>query len=125
MARFNFFKTPKAAPAAAVKKSKTVRPVSSVKQAQVARAALRQPVISEKATLLKDRNNAYAFKVWNGATKIEIAQEIEKTYKVKVSKVNTIHIPKKPKRMGRSHGYQAGYKKAVVYLKPGDKIDLI
>ncbi len=123
MARLGLFKTKKSAPAAAVKTVKEKPALAT--QVRLVQPFLQQPVVSEKATLIKDKANAYVFRVAARATKTAVAKEVERAYKVKTSQVRIINLPPKPKRMGRSHGYQAGYKKAIVFLKPGDKIELI
>ncbi len=66
--------------------------------------------------------NKYTFKVAKDANKIEIAKAIETVFPGnKVAKVNTINCKGKFKRMGRSAGYTAAYKKAIVTLKDGSK----
>ena len=61
-------------------------------------------------------NKKYVFEVMRGATKPEIADAVEKLFKVKVAYVNTISVKKKPKRMGVHSGYTSGWKKAIVQL---------
>ncbi len=84
---------------------------------------LLKPWITEAATLLAEQNK-YVFVTAPKATKQEIANEIEDLYKVKVLNVNTIKLPRKLRNYGRTPGWKAGLKKAVVTLKEGDKIDL-
>lgn len=83
------------------------------------------PHLSEKASLLKEKNNVYVFVVKPSANKKVVKQVVEKLYKVKVEKVRMINLPKKPKSLGRTQGYRPGYKKALVYLAPGQQLDLI
>ena len=79
-----------------------------------------KPVISEKSMdQLADRK--YTFIVAKDANKIEIADAVEKLFKVSVAKVNTINVRGKMKRMGRYSGYTASWKKAIVTLKADSK----
>ena len=68
--------------------------------------------------------NKYVFKVSPRANKNEVKKAIEEVYGVKVEKINNINIPRKKRVRGRTEGWKPGYKKAVVTLKEGDKIDL-
>lgn len=82
-----------------------------------------RPVVTEKSfSLLED--NKYTFIVDKRATKTEIKCAVEDIFKVTVLGVNTINVKGKPKRVGRHAGYKADRKKAVVTLKPGQKIPL-
>ena len=85
---------------------------------------VRSPVITEKSTDSTDKNNAYTFKVAPTANRIEIKQAIEDIFDVKVKKVNTLRQPGKRKRLGATVGMTRGYKKAIVVLYPGHKIDI-
>jgi len=78
---------------------------------------------AEKA-LMDQKLNHYIFKVSPAASKIMIANEVKKNYNVKVIKVNIVNIPKKARRIGRTKGFRAGYKKAIVTLAPGQTIEL-
>ena len=73
--------------------------------------------------------NKYVFKVSFDANKTEIKKAIEKMYNVKVEKVNIIHIPGKKRRLGRIEGWRKGlkrgFKKAIVTLRKGDKIEVL
>ncbi|WP_258358908.1 50S ribosomal protein L23 [Moorella sulfitireducens (nom. illeg.)] len=80
-----------------------------------------QPLITEKSTGLMAENK-YTFIVDRGANKIEIKNAVEKLFDVKVLKVNTLVDRGKMRRMGRFQGRQPDRKKAVVTLRPGDKI---
>lgn len=82
---------------------------------------LRRPLITEKATLLKE-GDKYAFEVAKEATKPQIKEAVEKIFKVEVVKVNVITIPGKTKRMGRREVTSPSWKKAMVSLEPGHKI---
>lgn len=82
---------------------------------------LRRPLITEKATLLKE-GNRYVFEVAKGATKPQIREAVEKAFKVKVTTVNTMTVPGKTKKMGRREITSPAWKKAVVGLEPESKI---
>jgi large subunit ribosomal protein L23 len=84
---------------------------------------LRRPVITEKNTLLIEQNK-YAFEVAREANKTQIRDAVEKAFKVKVTAVNVIHVPGKMRRAGRRRGMTSSWKKAVVTLEPGQKIEL-
>ncbi len=80
-------------------------------------------VITEKMANLGPYNK-YAFKVDSQANKIEIKKAIEEVYRVKVDKVNTLKVKGKKRRVRQQEGKTAGWKKAIVTLKPGDKIEI-
>lgn len=84
---------------------------------------IKAPIITEQSTKLIESDNRYTFKVDRKANKIEIKNAIEKIFDVKVLAVNTINVIPKFKRMGKYEGYKSAYKKAVVKLAEGDKID--
>ena len=81
------------------------------------------PVITEKSAMQAE-NNVYTFKVPASANKIEIKKAIEEAFGVKVEKVNTLNTKSKAKRVGRYTGKTKTYKKAIVTLKDGEKIEL-
>ncbi len=86
-----------------------------------------EPVITEKALNLRDKFGKYTFIVHKDATKPQIKEAVEKIFKVKVKKVNTMLIKPKPRRNFRYRfrtGYKSSYKKAIVTLEKGHKIDL-
>ncbi|HOI35921.1 MAG TPA: 50S ribosomal protein L23 [Bacillota bacterium] len=82
-----------------------------------------KPIITEKSTALGE-SNSYVFKVKSDANKVEIAKAVEALFKVTVVSVNTITVPGKLKRQGRSQGLTPQWKKAIVKLKDGDRIPL-
>ena len=83
-----------------------------------------EPVISEKATDENTIKNQVTFKVFKNATKQQVKVAVEQIYpNVKVSAVRTANIPGKKKRVRMAQGYTAGWKKAVVQLKEGSKIE--
>ena len=79
-----------------------------------------KPVITEKS-MDGIADKRYTFKVAVDATKPEIAKAVEELFGVKVAKVNTINMKKKPKRMGYHFGYTADWKKAIVTLDASSK----
>lgn len=81
------------------------------------------PHTAEKA-LMDQKLNHYVFKVSPAANKIMIANEVKKNYNVKVIKVNIVNIPRKARRVGKTQGFRAGYKKAIVILAPGQTIEI-
>lgn len=84
---------------------------------------LRKPLVTEKSTsLLQD--NKYTFEVDPKANKTEIKQAVESLFKVKVEKVNTMHVKGKLKRVRQIQGRTPDRKKAIVTLKQGDKIEI-
>lgn len=86
---------------------------------------LRRPLVTEKMTRLQEQQNQYAFEVDPDSNKIEIKRAIEERFKVSVSKVRTMNVLGKVKRLGRFTGRRSGWKKAVVTLAKGDTIDLL
>jgi large subunit ribosomal protein L23 len=81
--------------------------------------------LTEKASLLGERNNQYVFRVATDANKIEIKQAIEKLFGKKVVRVNTAQFAGKKKRERRADfGRKTHWKKAVVTLEEGEKIEL-
>ena len=83
---------------------------------------LRRPLITEKSTALQAQNK-YAFKVADGANKLMIKQAVEKAFKVKVTGVNVVTMRGKERRVGRRYIQQSPWKKAIVTLQLGDKIE--
>lgn len=83
---------------------------------------LRRPLITEKSTMLKERNR-YAFEVASGASKRQIKEAVETAFKVSVVKINVMNVPGKMKRIGRRQVLTPVWKKAVVTLEPGQKIE--
>ena len=85
--------------------------------------SIRSPIITEKATILSEQNKT-VFKVHSRANKKTIKQNIEKIFKVNVTKVNIINQKTKLKMKQGKKSYKTGYKKAIVTLKKGQSIDL-
>jgi large subunit ribosomal protein L23 len=88
-----------------------------------AQKIIRRPMITEKSTRQKEEGRQYVFEVDRDANKIEIQIAIERLFKVKVLQVRTSNVLGKMKRLGRRYGKRADWKKAVVTLKEGDRID--
>lgn len=84
---------------------------------------IREPIITEKVTDLMGQNK-YAFKVAKSANKNQIKAAVEKAFNVTVVSVNVITVPSKPRGFGRLRGHRPSWKKAIVTLKPGDKIEV-
>ena len=85
--------------------------------------SIRQPIITEKATILSEQNKT-VFKVHSGANKKSIKKNIEKLFKVTVVKVNIIIQKRKKKIKQGKPSVKPGYKKAIITLKKGQSIDL-
>ena len=84
-----------------------------------------RPLITERSTLLKEKNK-YSFEVHPDATKQEINNAVESIFKkekVEVTKVNTANVPAKIRRFGQNMSKAYRWKKAIVTLKPGQKIE--
>jgi len=88
-----------------------------------AQRIIRRPLVTEKSTRQKDEGNQYAFEVDRKANKVEIQSAIERLFKVNVVGIRTCNILGKMKRLGRKHGKRPDWKKAIVTLKEGDRID--
>ena len=82
------------------------------------------PVITEKASNVAANGDRIVFKVKKDANKTQIKQAIEKIYNVKVTKVNTLNVKPKKKRVGRYEGTTSAYKKAIITLAEGSNIEL-
>lgn len=85
---------------------------------------IKSPLITEKSTILKEKENKYAFLVNRDANKDEIKRAIEEIFKVKVMAVNTSYLRGKRKRVGRHSGKTPDVKKAILTLKKGEKIEI-
>ena len=84
---------------------------------------IKQPLVTEKNTILQAQGK-YVFEVADGASKHQIKQAVEKAFNVKVVAVNVMLVPGRSKRAGRKQVLTQPWKKAVVTLRPGDKIVL-
>ena len=88
------------------------------------RDIIKAPIITEKSANIASNERTYVFKVDVKANKSQIKDAIEKIFNVKVEKVNTVNVHPKKKRVGRYAGMTNKYKKAIVTLVNGNKIDL-
>ncbi|HEY5998876.1 MAG TPA: 50S ribosomal protein L23 [bacterium] len=86
---------------------------------------IRVPLLTEKCHDLKERHNQVAFRVDRDATKSDIKAAVEKVFKAKVAAVNVVNVAGKEKRLGKNVGRRSDWKKAIVTLKPGEKIEII
>jgi len=82
-----------------------------------------RPLITEKTNTQKEASNQLSFEVDRRANRIDIRKAVESIFKVKVAGVRTMQVKGKPKRRGRIIGKQKGWKKAIVTLMPGERID--
>lgn len=82
-----------------------------------------RPLITEKTNIQKETSNQISFEVDRRANRVDIKRAIEKIFKVKVAGVRTMQVKGKPKRRGRVLGKQRDWKKAIVTLGPGERID--
>jgi large subunit ribosomal protein L23 len=82
-----------------------------------------KPLITEKSTIQKDVQNQIVLKVDPGANKIDIGRAVEEAFKVKVLKVRTMNMQGKKKRLGRHQGKRSDWKKAIVTLALGERIE--
>jgi large subunit ribosomal protein L23 len=83
-----------------------------------------RPLVTEQGMHMANAKGAYSFEVARIANKSEIKRAVEKIYSVKVDRVHTANRKGKLRRRGRRIGMTASWKKAVVYLKPDNHIDL-
>jgi len=83
---------------------------------------VKRPSITEKGALLAERNQ-YVLRVERAANKSEIKKAVSELYNVTVTNVNVITIPRKKRQRGKAIGYRPSFKKAIVTLKAGDKIE--
>ncbi|OGD32162.1 50S ribosomal protein L23 [Candidatus Azambacteria bacterium RIFCSPHIGHO2_02_FULL_52_12] len=84
---------------------------------------LLHPYVTEKAAGLKAAGNKYVFMVADLANKRELRKVIQEKFKVAVTKVNIINIPRKSIKVGRTLGSKPGFKKAIITLKEGNTIE--
>ena len=87
---------------------------------------IKRPLMTEKSTGIGEKQNAYVFEVSKDADKIEIKNAVEKLFDVKVQDINTMVMHGKLKRVGGRHlGRRSKWKKAIITLKEGYKIQLV
>ncbi|HLN18539.1 MAG TPA: 50S ribosomal protein L23 [Patescibacteria group bacterium] len=93
------------------------------KNFQIAYRVLLEPWITEEATRIAELNK-YIFKVAKNSDKNQIKKAVEEVYGVKVISINTVNIPAKKRVRGATVGKKSGFKKAIVTVKEGEKIEL-
>ena len=81
------------------------------------------PVVSEKSTMVADKNRQYVFRVADAATKPEIKAAIELMFKTKVESVTVLNVHGKERRFGKTIGRRRSWKKAYVRLAAGQEIN--
>jgi len=84
---------------------------------------LKRQLLTEKSLILRDKENKYTFAVVKSANKHDIKRSIEKIFKVTVEKITTVNVSGKNAKMGKYEGKKPDWKKAIVTLKEGDRID--
>jgi large subunit ribosomal protein L23 len=84
---------------------------------------IRRPVVTEKTSIQKEEANQVTFEVDRKANRIEVRRAIERIFNVRVVNVRTMQIRGKFKRRGRVLGKRRDWKKAIVTLRPGDRIE--
>ncbi len=82
------------------------------------------PLVTEKVTALREKYNQMTLRVRSDANKVEVRRAVESTLNVKVARVNILTVHGKVKRMGRYQNQRPSWKKAIVILKPGEKVEL-
>ena len=100
------------------------RPPARKKDLREIYKILKEPHISEKATVLAEENK-YVFKVYPQANKIETKKAVENLYGVRVRDVNIINVHRKRRILQGIEGFKTGYKKAIVTLEKGEKIEIM
>ncbi len=86
-------------------------------------SVLVRPLLTERGTRIQDQHNQYLFEAAPGATKTDIKLAVEKLFKVQVEKVRTMLVHGKFRRVGRGGGVLPDWKKAIVTVAKGQKID--
>lgn len=105
-------------------KTKIVPKLKKGKETPQLYRILKSPHVSEKATDLAEKGK-YVFKVFPEANKTEIKKAVKSLYGVDVLSVNIIKIPPKKRRLGKISGFKKGYKKAIIKIKKGQKIEIL
>ena len=85
---------------------------------------IKRALLTEKSAAAKDENNKYVFEVDPRANKIEITNAVERLFKVKVIDVHVMNMRGKKKRIGKIVGQKKDWKKAVITLAPGNRIEM-
>jgi len=84
---------------------------------------IKKPLITEKASFLKEKNNQICLRVDRRANKVEIRQAVERLFKTQVVEVKTLNSLGKKRRVGKNVGKRSDWKKAIVKLAPGKNIE--
>jgi large subunit ribosomal protein L23 len=84
---------------------------------------IRGPVVTEKTTLQKELNNQVTLKVDPSANRVEIKEAVEKSFNTRVKQIRTLQVKGKVKQRGKILGKKKDWKKAIVTLMPGQRID--
>jgi large subunit ribosomal protein L23 len=105
-------------------KNEPIKPVSRKKNLKGIYRVLRGPHISEKSTYLSDKNK-YVFKIFKTASKIQVKNAVANLYGVRVKNVNMINEKSKSRKIRNISGHKPGYKKAIVTLERGYKIEIL
>jgi len=84
---------------------------------------IKRPIISEKTNVQKETSNQVTFEVDPRANRIEVQRAVESIFNVKVADIRTMHVRGKFKRRGRILGKRRDWKKAIVTLMPGERIE--
>lgn len=85
---------------------------------------LKRPLLTEKTNLQGDTENRYSFEVDRRANKMQVKDAVEKAFNVQVLAVNIINVASKQRRLGRQIGHRPAWKKAIVKLAAGQRIQL-
>lgn len=86
---------------------------------------IRRPLITEKTNILKEMYNQVTFEVDRRANRIEIKKAVQQIFNVRVAEVRTMQVKGKVKRRGRIEGRRRDWKKAIVTLMPGERIEFL
>lgn len=89
------------------------------------RNIIKRPILTEKAALMKEKNNKYTFAVDKSANKFQIKHAVETLFNVKVKSVHTSNYVGKRRRVGKYAGYRSDWKKTIVKLGKGQEIQLV
>jgi len=118
------FQTEAEAKPAEVDKVKTVKASGKTVAGRgvLAYRILQKPVITEKTTMLSG-SGKYVFHVHPDSNKSEISKAVESAFKVNVEAVNVVKVSGKKRRYGRTQGHTKAWKKAIVTLQPGERIE--
>ena len=85
---------------------------------------IKSPIVTEKSNIIKDSLNKVVFAVDKGANKVQVKNAVQYLFKVKVDRVHLMNVKGKTKNFGRFHGKRPDWKKAIITLKEGEKIEL-